>query len=849
MKNPVITLVLAIFSLSHFSCSNLTEPPKIGEEQKGVPDDWFYMQRAYPNGTINQSIYLNALKEKKALEKIESRNNTPWEFEGPTNIGGRITDVEMHPSSMDIIYAGTASGGIFKSEDRGENWSPIFDDALSLSIGDMAIAPSDPNVLYVGTGESNGGGGSLAYDGVGMYKSIDGGDNWTHIGLDSTGSVGKVLVHPENPDIVWVAAMGPLFENNSSRGVYRSTDGGQAWEQVLYVSDSTGAIDLAMHPDQPNILYAAMWERVRRPEYRQYGGTTSGVYRSIDGGQIWGELTTDLPAEDKGRIGLAVDPSTPGRVYAMYTDEIGFHKNIFKSNDIGASWTTINSDSLSIDNISYNWWFSRLFVHPTDPETIFAFGLYTYRTKNGGEKWDNVNNNDSVDVHVDPHALYIHPQNPNFVVLGNDGGIYISEDGGTTWEHKKNMPITQFYTCEIDPNNPESLYGGAQDNGTVRTLSGGEDDWEQIFGGDGMVVRIDPSNSNTIYAATQYGFLVKSIDGGLTFGYTWLNINIFPVRRNWKTPYVLDPNNSQRIFYGSHRVHRSINGGSSWTIISLDLTGNPPPQTNQFFYGTITSMAISDVDSDIIYVGTDNGRVWNTTEGGGITNWNLLSQNLPDRWVTAVATHPTETETAYVTFSGYRELDYLPHVFKTNDSGNNWIDISGNLPEVPVNDIVIDPDHPEVLYVATDIGVYFSVDDGGNWELLGTGLPDVVVSDLCLYQPTRSLLAATYGRSMYSIALDEVILDAEEAISIDQLKIFPNPAKDFSRISFHLPEPAPTQVLLFNNQGQLIRQVFSGQLISGSHEFEIDLNGLPAGIYVCQVKTGKKGRSEALIKG
>ena len=834
-----------------FSCSTPVEDSISEVEKKEAPGNWFYQQRAYPHGTIDKTIYYNALKEKKASNQIMNRNMPEWQFEGPTNIVGRITDVEMHPSSMDVIYAGAASGGIFKSMDQGESWTPVFEDALSLAIGDIGIAPSDPNILYVGTGESNAGGGSIAYNGYGIYKSENAGASWQHLGLENIGSVGKLIIHPDDPDKVIVAAMGPLFENNAERGLFRTLDGGQNWEQVLFVSDSTGAIDLAMHPENPDIIYAATWERVRRFNLRQYGGPTSGVYRSIDGGASWAELTNGLPEYDNGRIGLATTPAAPDMVYALYTDSIGYYKNVFRSYDSGENWTAIDTNGVllqSVGNISYAWWFGKVFVHPEDPESFFVHNLHAYRTINGGTNWANISFNDTTELHVDQHALYIHPQDPDFVVLGNDGGIYISRDGGDSWEAKDNLPIAQFYTCEVDFSEPERLYGGTQDNGTLRILTSTEDNWQRILGGDGMVVKVNPANNNIIYASLQRGILTISTNGGGSFSFAMNGINTSTERRNWKTPYVLSPDNPSVLYYGSQRLWRSQNGASLWEPISPDLTGNPPQLDPSNAYGTITAIAVSPVDSDIIYVGTDDGRVWNTTEGGGIFNWNDLSANLPDRWVTAVATHPVEPETAYVTFSGYRYGEYMGHVFQTIDGGASWTDVSIDLPEVPVNDIIIDPENPEWLYLATDVGVYYSLNEGNDWAELGSGLPNVVINDIVLHSPTRKLIAGTYGRSMYSILLEKALsTEAIEAAAID-LEVYPNPVRDLTTISFQLKESGHADIALFNMNGQLIQRVFSGRINSGNHNYALDMTAYPAGYYFCKIKIENQNIGRRIVK-
>ncbi len=511
---------------------NTKEPDKPKEK----PNEWFFMQRAFPYEKINHDAYLNALSQAKQM-RIEAEANRAsgmWEFAGPVNIGGRITDVEMHHSDLNTIYLGAASGGIFKSEDKGENWEPIFDDALNLSIGDIAIAPSDPNIVYVGTGEANAGGGSLAYDGVGIYKSLDAGINWELIGLPNSGSIGRIVIHPNNADVAYVAAMGSLFDNSNDRGIYKTSNGGNGWSKVLYVSDSTGGIDLAINPISPDTIYAAMWERVRRPNRRSYGGQTCGIYRSFDGGQNWEELTNGLPtnASGKGRIGISISESDPNIVYAIYADRTGYFNGVYKTTDHGDSWIQTNDGALSGAFSSFGWWFGRLKVDPVDPDIVFVIGLDIYRTLNGGNTWSNQSGNN---VHVDQHEVYIHPLDNDFVLLGNDGGLYTSTNGGNTWTHDETLPITQFYTCELDNQNPWRLYGGTQDNGTNRIIFHPDGNWERIYGGDGFFVLVDPKDNNYIYAESQYGGLGRSTNGGSSFLNATSGISDTD-RFNWSSP-------------------------------------------------------------------------------------------------------------------------------------------------------------------------------------------------------------------------------------------------------------------------------------------------------------------------
>lgn len=802
-----------------------------------LPNDWFFRQRAYPIGEINQAVYLSSLKQSQMLRKqVESsKDSSFWEFAGPTNIGGRLSDVEMHPSNMDVIYIGAASGGIFKSMDAGLSWQPIFDDALSLSIGDIAIAPSDHEVLYVGTGEANAGGGSQTYDGVGVYKSVDGGENWIYSGLENSRNIGRMVVHPQNPEVVYVAAMGNLFAENPERGIYKTTDGGLSWENILFVSDSTGGIDIVIHPTHPDTLYAVMWERVRRTNRRSYGGWTCGIYRTYDGGNTWQELTNGLPSpgSNVGRIGIDISKSDPNILYAIYADKTGYFEGVYKTENNGDSWIQTNDGSLSGSCQSYGWWFGRIAIDPIDPDIAFVIGFDLYRTTNGGNSWSNVS---QAAVHVDQHGLYIHPQNNNFVVLANDGGFYISQNGGSSWSWINNLPITQFYTCEVDEQFPERLYGGAQDNGTNRTMTGNIDDWENIYGGDGFYVLVDPLDNNFVYAEYQYGNFARSTNGGNYFNWAMNGISSSD-RMNWCTPVVFDPGNPEILYYGSNRLYKSTNRAQSWSPVSTDLTNGPGVNLT---YGTISTISVSPVNTEIIYVGTDDGNVWVSAMNG--MGWEYLSTNLPDRWVSRVAADPFEENTAYVTFSGYRFNDYLPHIFRTIDKGQNWEDISGNLPESPINDVIVDPTNNQTLYIATDVGVFVTENLGQDWEMLGYNLPNVPINDLRLHNGTRSLLAGTFGRSMYTYDLyqDTIATDIhtnKRVFTSIEIMAFPNPFGEMIYLNVCVDSDENGMIEVFDMNGRKITTVFNGKLNKGESQFNWKPENNSGGTYFLKIST------------
>ncbi|MCF8367641.1 MAG: T9SS type A sorting domain-containing protein [Bacteroidales bacterium] len=811
IRNSGHTVIILISLIVFIGCTRSpSSDQKLTNHQ--YPNDWFYNQRAYPSGTINYEKYYESLKNVSTIAK-ENKSSAVWEFEGPLNIGGRLSDVESHPDIPSTIFAGTASGGIFKSTDNGASWEAVFEDALSLSIGDIAIAPNDYHIMYAGTGEANAGGGSQTYEGNGIYLSTDEGNTWEEAGLPESRNIGRLAVHPESSETVYAAAMGNLFADTPDRGIYKTTNGGVHWENVLYISDSTGAIDVAINPTDPEIVYAVMWERVRRPNRRSYGGPTSAIYRSTDEGNSWTKLTNGLPGgSDIGRIGISICEAEPEIIYAIYADKIGYFKGVYKSTDGGNFWSQVNDGALNSCYQSYGWWFGRIKTDPVNPNIAYVVGFDLYKTNDGGDSWANIS---AGSVHVDQHEIYINPLNNNQLLLGNDGGLYTSENGGNNWIWINNLPITQFYTCEIDSQHPERIYGGTQDNGTNRTLSGGIDDWENIYGGDGFYVLVDPENPNYIFVEYQYGNLARSTDGGVSFTQAMNGINSGD-RMNWNTPIVFNPANPFTLYYGSEKVYKSTNHAESWTAISNDLTNGPGVNLT---YGTITTISVSPINEDLIYVGTDDGNVWRTADGG--QEWTKISADLPNRWVTRVIADPHEEQQVYVTFSGYRWDEFLPHVFSSGDMGQTWYDITSDLPEVPVNDLIVDPQYEERLYIASDAGVFVTYNGGLNWGLLGSNLPKVPVTSLDLHQPSHKLLAATFGRSMYTYdLLQDTVLTRVNNISdfIPEVIVFPNPWMDILYISFSLRQSGSVSIELFDLSGKLVYKNEKREFLSGDNQ-------------------------------
>ena len=820
-----------------------------GPDQR--PSDWAWERRTFPYYKADAEYYRKEIE--KAIEmKSEAPNRGIQQIEpaGPTNVGGRISDIEFNPNNPNIVYAGAATGGVFKSTDMGFNWFPVFDDQANLNVGDIAVDPNNTDIIYVGTGEPNGGHNN--FPGGGVYKSTDAGNTWQLKGLENTVSVGRIVVDPSNSDRVFVAAVGSYFTTNPERGVYRSEDGGETWENVLFISDSTGAIDIIIDPLNPSRLIAAMWERVRRPNGSHLQGPSSGLYKSLDGGDSWQfiEASTGLPDpqnEDVGRIGIALCSSQPDIIYALYTNG-SYYSGFYKSEDFGVTWTDADPDNeISNGTASFSWYFGQVRVHPTNPYIVFALDVAYMRSADGGVNWPIIYGygGGPADFHVDQHALAINPNNPDYIISGNDGGMNISYDGGFYFMKVANLPITQFYEIGLDRNNPQRLYGGTQDNGTLRTLTGELDDWDRIFGGDGFYTIVDFTNPDIIYAESQNGNLGKSTNGGNDFWYATNGISE-DEPKNWSTPVVMDPNNSNILYYGTNHLYRTTNGTNSWTAISDDLTDG----LNGSRWGTLTTIGVSPANSEVIWAGTSDSYVWVSTDNG--SSWDDVSDDLPERTVTRIIPDPFDENTAYVTFSGLKWADPEPHVFRTTDAGDNWEDISSNLPDAPINGFAIDPTDNNYLFVGTDLGAYYSANLGQSWQYLDEGLPMVSIYDLKIHATEHYLALGTHARSMYKLDLANIVgiedNTANTGGSEIQLKNYPNPFKNETTISFNLVETGNVALDIYDIKGSKVLSLINEQLSAGKQNVNWNGKGrdgiqLPQGTYFVKLDIGNKTKT------
>ncbi len=663
-----------------------------------------------------------------------------WELIGPTNIGGRVTDLALDPTRPDTIYAAAASGVLWVSTDAGLTFSPAWPDDQTQAIGAVATAPD--GTVYVGTGEVNPGGGSLTYTGTGLYVSRDQGESWEHIGLADSGAIGAITIDPASPQRIFVAAAGSLFNGGGDRGVYRSTDGGATWTRVLQgINEFTGATEVFIDPNVANRLYAVLWDHRREPDKRSYGGRGSGVYRSTDGGNTWQRLDSLVRPGAVGRIGLGLAASKPGRLYATVLKGDGAaatFDGFYTSGNGGDSWTKLRAnEALTESQSSFGWWFAKVWVDPRKSTHVHVAGVALMTTKDGGRTWTG----EDTSIHVDQHAMVWDPRNLRRVYLGNDGGVYRSDKSGDRdWVSATYQPFTPFYSGAITPQDVTRVSGGTQDNGSLR--SWGPNGFDMYVGGDGEENLINPTDVNSVYACFQYGNCFWSDDGGNTS--TYFGELVTSDRRNWFSPLQFDPNDPAIMYFGGNQLNRSTDGGRSWTVISPDLTGGPSRDTYPF--GTLTTVAPA-VDHSTIYAGTDDGRLWVSRDLGA--NWSLLQSGLP--WVTRVTAHPTDPAVAYVTLSGYRTGSPLPHVLRLDDFGASVVDLTGDLPQAPVNDVILGEDG--ALYVATDQGVFVSAAADGSWLRLGADLPLVAVHDLEYDGGHDRLVAATFGRGLYEVTV------------------------------------------------------------------------------------------------
>jgi photosystem II stability/assembly factor-like uncharacterized protein len=689
-----------------------------------------------------------------------------WRSIGPAVTSGRVIDIAVRPDHKTTWYLATV-GGVWKTENSGTSWQPVFDAQGSFSIGCVTIDPRNPHVVWVGTGENNSQR-SVSY-GDGVYRSLDDGKTWENMGLKDSMHVGRIVVDPRDSSVVYVAAMGPLWSAGGDRGLYKTTDGGKTWKPVLTISENTGVNDVAIDPRNPDMVYAAAYQRRRHVWTLIDGGPESGIYRSVDAGATWKKVESGLPKEDIGRIGLAVSPVNPDIVYAV-VEAANKAGGFFRSIDRGASF-----EKMSAYVSGGPQYYNEIVPDPKQADRVYSMDVYMQVTEDGGRTFKNAGERWK---HVDNHALWIDPDDPSHLVNGNDGGAYESFDRGYSWEFKANLPVTQFYHVDVDNSTPfYYVYGGTQDNcslgGPSRTAGAHgitNDLWFITTTGDGFVSRVDPQDPNTVYAESQHAGIVRfdRRTGGQVDIQPQAGKGEAPLRWNWDSPLIISPHAHTRLYLAAQRVFRSDDRGDSWTPISGDLTRQidrnalkvmgrvwsvdaVAKNSSTSFYGNIVSLAESPVKEGLLYVGTDDGLVQVSEDGGG--TWRRIEKfaGIPENtYVSRLEPSPRDADTVYAAFDNHKMGDLKPYLLKSVDRGRTWTSIAGNLPDRgSVYVVVEDPERAGLLFAGTEFGVFFTPDGGKGWTKLEGGLPTIAVRDIAIQKREHDLVIATFGRGFY----------------------------------------------------------------------------------------------------
>ncbi len=770
---------------------------------------------------------------------------------GPTAQGGRFVDFAVPLQLPYTFYAAAGSGGLWKTVNNGETFEPIFDLENSYSIGDVAVAPSDPNVLYVGTGEANSS--RSTYWGDGIYKSTDAGKTWKNVGLPESHHIGRIVVHPANPNVVYVAALGHLYSENPERGLFKTADGGKTWQKVLFVDNRTGCADVVMDPGNPDVLYAATYDKLRLPWTYQIGGFGSGIHKTTNGGTTWTKLTKGLPSGILGRIGLTIYPKNPKILYSVIenankpnvTPEARWKEvlegklssgmidgEVYRTDDGGASWRKVSPEKQSIGS-GPGYYYCDVIVDPNDDKHVYALTVGVQESKDGGKTWGL-----PFRFGGDNHALWIDPKDSKHMLLGYDHGLGVTFDGGKAWHRPDHLPTAQFYAIDFDMSTPYRVAGGLQDNGSQigpSTKKGGTairlEDWATVGGGDGMYNVFDRKTNRYLYNDSQNGPLQRlDLLTGESKGIAYRKAGF---RWNWNSPVLVSNFNSDTIYHCANIVVKSTNRGESWTEISPDLTTNDKAKLpngsggdGNIVYCSIVTISESPLAAGILWIGTDDGLVWVTSDDG--KNWTKVSDKIagnPGYWVSRVEASGSALGTAYVSYTGYRNDDFRPFLYKTTDFGQTWVSIAANLPNEPINVVRENPRNADLLFVGTDFAVYTSLDGGKSWAKMKANMPTNAIYDLKIHPREHDLIVATHGRSAW-IADISVLEEMTTPLLAQDAALFPvGPAirwRESSRphsatTNFNgRSEPAGVMInyyLKAKPKGDVMVQIFKGAML------------------------------------
>lgn len=820
-----------------------------------------HQSRAAFSAMLLASLALTAQPTIAQSLSEETLANLEYREIGPTRQSGRFVDIAVPSDDPHTFYIATASGHLWKTTNRGITFDVLFNDQPDIfSIGAIAIAPSDSNILYLGSGEANNS--RSSYWGNGVYKSTDAGESWTNVGLPMSQHIGRIVVHPTNPNVVYVASLGPLYSEGGERGLYKSTDGGHSWERMLNhrsEGQDVGVVDVVMDPTDPNTLYAATYDKVRLPWTFDLGGPGSRLFKTTDGGENWIQIGQGLPEGMLGRIGVDVYHSDPNVLYVTIENankegmsdqerrqELLDHMSsrgmiggeVYRSENAGMNWEKVSPDDQSIGG-GPAYYYGQIIIDPNDSDIVHVLSAASWGTYDGGETWERR----PYGFGGDDHALWINPNDSRHIILGYDHGMGISYDGGKNWYHPDFQSLAQFYAVGVDNSRPYRVMGGLQDNGSHMAYhtnpAGGPvyfEQWERVGGGDGMYNEIDWCENRYLYNESQFGPIRRTdLLTGETKG---VRHNDPEMRWNWNAPILISPHDCNVIFHAGNILLRSEFRGEAWEVISPDLTkDDPATQTTgrggdgNIQYGTITTFDESPLKAGVIWVGTDDGNVQVTKDGG--ETWMLLNENIPNNpeyWVSRVEASHHELGTAYLTYTGYRRDDFRPFVYKTTDFGENWTDISANLPDGPVNVIREHHINPDVLFIGTEFQVWVSNSGGETWTSMKLDMPTSPVHDIKIQERDNDLVVATHGRGIYVTDIAPLSALTPTVMTEDAFFFTPEPEirwvavdrTNYSSSNFEGESEAPGASLFFylRSDTEVTLTIYQGQLAISEIEHE-----------------------------
>jgi photosystem II stability/assembly factor-like uncharacterized protein len=791
------------------------------KRNKFAPYEYFQMMRNYPEFNLDEKGFRQALIQLQSKQQFAKSGelNRSWTIEGPTNIGGCITCVAVHPTDTSIIYLGSVNGGIYKTTNAGATWKPVFDSTAYLSIGSITIDKSNPTIMYAGTGDPN-----LdfqAFTGNGIYKSMDAGETWTHKGLDSMGIVSKIVIHPTNNQIIYAATMGRPMTRGLNRGLYKSFDGGLTWTHILSLGNETGVMDVIIDKNNPSIIYATGMRRIRTNLESILYGNTTRIYKSIDGGSTWNEISNGLPSGAWCKVNIDMHPTNTNILFACIVDSMNLDfYGIYKTTNGGTSWTKLDTTGLPSSVFAgFGWYFAQIRVNPFNTNELFLQGVDLWHSINGGLNWTMATPPwYTSEVHADKHCMYFF--NASQYLLATDGGLYKTPDAGQSWNFISNIPITQFYHVAVNYWNG-NYYGGAQDNGTILGTSSAPNNWQTIFGGDGFKPSFSNKYFDLTYVEVQNGELYYNSGSSFQKASNGFDSSDVP---NWDMPYFLSRYNDN-VFAGTQYVYKATDCNNPYfNKISPNLTdGN--------IYGArfhnISTLCESFVNQNILYAGTSDANVWRSLDGGSI--WTNITGNLPNRYVTCVTTSCKNANTVYVSHTGYKYGEYIPHIHKSIDNGTTWTDISGDMPSFAVNTILTFSFDENLLMAGTDGGVFCTKNGGINWTRIGNNMPVFPVFDLANDTIAKKVVAATYARSIMSYDFGLPITGLNNLTpQISALNLYPNPAENILQIQNLNSKNC--SITIYNLKGEV--------MLDNIHTDKIDVTNLSVGVYLMSINSG-----------